>query len=108
VHSLQLQARPRDQWPWQFLSSGKHRIYHAGDTDIIPEMESAKPDIALVPVSGTYVMTATEAAQATNDLIVPKNIAVPMHYGTIVGSDKDAETFRDMVSVCTVNILQKE
>jgi L-ascorbate metabolism protein UlaG (beta-lactamase superfamily) len=90
------------------VNSGKHRIYHAGDTDIIPEMESAKPDIALVPVSGTYVMTAEEAARATNDLIKPKNIAVPMHYGTIVGSDKDAETFRDLVSVCTVNILQKE
>ena len=53
-------------------------------------------------------MTAEEAALATNDLIKPKNIAVPMHYGTIVSNDKDAETFRDMVSVCTVNILQKE
>jgi hypothetical protein len=34
-------------------------------------------------------------------------IAVPMHYGTIVGSDKDAETFRDMVTVCTVNMYRK-
>lgn len=37
------------------------RIYHAGDTDIIPEMERIDPDIALGPVSGTYVMTADEA-----------------------------------------------
>lgn len=90
------------------VNGGRCRVYHAGDTDIIPEMKSAKPDIALVPVSGTYVMTAEEAAQATNDLIKPKSIAVPMHYGTIVGNEEDAKTFKDMVNICSVNILQKE
>ena len=69
------------------------RIYHTGDTDIIPDMGQVNPDIALVPVSGTYVMTAEEAAQATNELIKPKKIAIPMHYNSIVGSVKDAETF---------------
>lgn len=44
----------------------EERIYHAGDTDLIPEMESIGPDIALVPVSGTYVMDAEEAANAVN------------------------------------------
>ena len=38
------------------------RIYHAGDTDFIPEMKGLGPDIALLPVSGIYVMTAEEAA----------------------------------------------
>ncbi|HEV8387473.1 MAG TPA: MBL fold metallo-hydrolase [Nitrososphaera sp.] len=42
------------------------RIYHAGDTDVIPEMDGVNPDIALVPVSGTYVMTAEEAARSVN------------------------------------------
>ncbi|MDQ5842054.1 MAG: MBL fold metallo-hydrolase, partial [Thermoproteota archaeon] len=47
------------------------RIYHTGDTDDIPEMSAIEPDIALVPVSGTYVMTAEEAAKAVNEKIKP-------------------------------------
>lgn len=84
------------------------RIYHAGDTDIIPEMELVKPDIALVPVSGTYVMTAKEAAQAVNELIKPKSLVIPMHYGSIVGNEKDAEIFRDLVSICDTRILSPD
>ncbi len=65
-----------------FKIMGK-RIYIAGDTDYIPEMKTFKDiDIALLPVSGTYVMTAEEAVQAAID-IKPK-IAIPMHYGSIV------------------------
>jgi len=67
------------------------KIYHAGDTDFIPEMKDIKADIALLPVSGTYVMTADEAASAT--LTIKPQIAIPMHYGSIVGSEKDAEKF---------------
>ena len=81
------------------------RMYHAGDTDIISEMESIKPDIAFVPVSGTYVMTANEAAQAINELIRPKRLAIPMHYGAIVGNEKDAENFRELVTICETKIL---
>jgi len=84
------------------------RIYHTGDTDIIEEMKSANPDIALVPVSGTYVMTAEEAAKAVNEKIKPKKIAIPMHYGTIVGSEADAAKFKDLVRVCEVTVLVKE
>lgn len=67
-------------------------VYHAGDTDFIPEMKSLKVDIALLPVSGTYVMTADEAIEAANSF-QPK-IAIPMHYGEIVGSKNDAEKFK--------------
>ena len=81
-------------------------IYHAGDTDLIPEMSDLKPDIALVPVSGTYVMTAQEAAKAV-EKIKPK-IAIPMHYGGIVGSEKDANEFKQLVTSCEVQILTKE
>jgi L-ascorbate metabolism protein UlaG (beta-lactamase superfamily) len=73
------------------LSDGT-TVYHAGDTDFIPEMKSLKVDIALLPVSGTYVMTADEAVQAANT-IQPK-IAIPMHYGEIVGNKNDAEKFK--------------
>jgi L-ascorbate metabolism protein UlaG (beta-lactamase superfamily) len=67
------------------------KIYHAGDTDFIPEMKDIKTDIALLPVSGTYVMTADEAVKAA--LTIKPQIAIPMHYGSIVGSEKDAEKF---------------
>jgi L-ascorbate metabolism protein UlaG (beta-lactamase superfamily) len=88
------------------LGIGSVRIYHAGDTDEIPEMVGAKGvDVALLPVSGTYVMTAAEAAKACN-VIQPK-LAIPMHYGAIVGSVADAETFRKAVK-CRVEILQPE
>jgi L-ascorbate metabolism protein UlaG (beta-lactamase superfamily) len=90
-----------------FTMSGQ-RMYHAGDTDIIPEMESVKPDIAFVPVSGTYVMTANEAAQAVNEIIKPKRLVIPMHYGSIVGNEKDAENFRDLVSTCETKILERD
>jgi L-ascorbate metabolism protein UlaG (beta-lactamase superfamily) len=81
-------------------------IYHTGDTDLIPEMSDLKPEIALVPVSGTYVMTAQEAAKAV-EKIKPK-IAIPMHYGAIVGSEKDAHEFKQLVKSCEVQILTKE
>ena len=76
------------------FSINGRRIYHAGDTDMIPEMESIGPDIALVPVSGTYVMNAEEAADAVNDLIRPKKVAIPMHYNAIVGTEEDAKKFK--------------
>jgi L-ascorbate metabolism protein UlaG (beta-lactamase superfamily) len=69
-------------------------------------MADLKPDILLVPVSGTYVMTAKEAANAV-EKIKPK-IAIPMHYGTIVGSQNDAKEFKNMVKSCKVQILTKE
>ena len=66
-------------------------IYHAGDSDFIPEMKDLRVDIALIPVSGTYVMTADQAIEAAR-AIQPK-IAVPMHFGKIVGSEEDAQKF---------------
>ncbi len=84
------------------------RIYHAGDADLIPEMESVDPDIALVPVSGTYVMTAEEAAKAVNELIRPKKVVIPMHYNAVVGTEEDAKKFKKLVNVCRVEILSKD
>lgn len=69
------------------------RYYHAGDTDHIPEMSAIKADVAFLPVSGTYVMTAREAVEAAK-AIKPK-VAIPMHYGAIVGSEKDAREFAE-------------
>jgi len=81
-------------------------IYHTGDSDVIPEMDDLQPDVLLVPVSGTYVMTASEAVTAVGK-IKPK-LAIPMHYGTIVGSEDDAKEFKTQVNSCEVQILTKE
>jgi|SRR5579875_1493778 L-ascorbate metabolism protein UlaG (beta-lactamase superfamily) len=86
-------------------TKGGTTIYHTGDSDLIPEMNNLAPDIALLPVSGTYVMTADEAIEAVSK-IKPK-IAIPMHFGTIVGSEADAQRFKSKAS-CEVQILTKE
>jgi L-ascorbate metabolism protein UlaG (beta-lactamase superfamily) len=79
-------------WLGFILEMDGVRIYHAGDTDRIPEMESLDVDIALLPVSGTYVMTADEAVEAAQ--AINPGVAVPMHYGAIVGGSSDADTFK--------------
>lgn len=87
-----------NEWVGYIITINGKRVYHAGDTDYIPEMKNLKDiDIALVPVSGTYVMTAEEAAKAVNEF-KPK-IAIPMHYGSIVGQSSDAEKFRSLAKV---------
>lgn len=79
-------------WVGYVFTVNSQRIYLAGDTDHIPEMKLLKNiDIALLPVSGTYVMTAEEAVRAALD-IRPK-VAIPMHYASIVGTKNDAERF---------------
>ena len=82
-------------------------IYHAGDTDVIPEMSGLNVDIALIPVSGTYVMDADQGIEAAR-VIKPK-IAIPMHYNKIVGTEDDAKKFADALSgEMTVVVKQKE
>jgi L-ascorbate metabolism protein UlaG (beta-lactamase superfamily) len=79
------------------------RLYFAGDTDVIPEMRGLVCDIALLPVSGIYVMTAEEAAQAAG--MIKARLAVPMHYGAgVAGTLADAERFREL-SPIPVTIL---
>ncbi len=82
-------------------------VYHAGDTDRIPEMDGLKCDVALLPVSGTYVMTAGEAAEAA--LLIKPKVAIPMHYGDIVGKVSDARRFEsNLKGKIEVKILRKE
>ena len=67
------------------------RYYIAGDTDITEENKKVKCDVAFVPVGGTYTMDFKEAAQLINE-IKPK-IAIPIHYGSVVGTEQDAIDF---------------
>ena len=74
------------------------KIYHTGDTDHIPEMDSLaseKIDLLFIPVSGTYVMTPAEAVEAASK--IKADTSIPMHYGTIVGEKKQAEEFKEGV-----------
>jgi len=92
-----------NRWLGVILEMDAMRIYTAGDTDIIPEMQQLGAiDVALLPVGGTYTMNATEAAQATRQ-INPRR-AIPYHWGDIVGTDADAQAFADAVD-CPVTIL---
>lgn len=74
---------------------GGQRTYFAGDTDLIPEMAGIRCDFALLPVGGTYTMDAAEAAKAAG-MIKPR-MAVPMHWGEVVGTRKDAERFVELL-----------
>ena len=81
------------------------RLYHAGDTDVIPEMDAVTGvDVALLPVSGGYTMTAQEAAEAARR--IGPRVAVPMHWGEHIGTEKDARTFAERATV-EVEIMEK-
>jgi len=88
------------------LTIDGERVYFAGDTDIIPEMTGLTCDVALLPVSGTYVMTAEEAAEAVD--VIKTRVAIPMHYGAgVVGTIEDALKFQELSDVPVV-ILERE
>jgi len=88
------------------LTIDGERVYFAGDTDIIPEMTGLTCDVALLPVSGTYVMTAEEAAEAVG--VIKTRVAIPMHYGAgVVGTIEDALNFKELSDVPVV-ILDRE
>ncbi|MBN1881820.1 MAG: MBL fold metallo-hydrolase [Deltaproteobacteria bacterium] len=84
-----------NRWVGYVLTMGGNKIYHTGDTDVIPEMEGIGPDVALVPVGGTYTMSASEAARAVK--LMNAVSAVPMHWGEIVGERNDAVEFEKLV-----------
>jgi L-ascorbate metabolism protein UlaG (beta-lactamase superfamily) len=97
---------PREAgWLGYDLNVRGERLYHSGDTDVIPEMDSVTGvDVALLPVSGTYVMTAGEAAEAARR--IQPRVAVPMHWGEHIGTREDAESFAELAPV-EVEILER-
>jgi L-ascorbate metabolism protein UlaG (beta-lactamase superfamily) len=92
-------------WVGYDLNFRGERLYHSGDTDVIPEMDSVTGvDVALLPVSGVYVMTAEEAAEAARR--IQPRVAVPMHWGEHLGTLADALSFRDRAPV-EVRVLER-
>jgi L-ascorbate metabolism protein UlaG (beta-lactamase superfamily) len=90
----------KNNWVGYIVTVDGVRVYHTGDSDVIPEMADVTTDVALIPVGGTYTMTVKQAAEAVKK-INPK-VAVPMHCGDIVGTLGDRESFKAAASATVV------
>lgn len=85
-----------NNWVGYLLTLDNTTYYIAGDTDITKENRKVRCDVAFVPIGGTYTMTVEEAAKLINE-IKPK-IAIPTHYGEIVGDTNDGERFVKLIN----------
>ena len=83
------------EWVGYVLRIDGKRIYIAGDTDATKEAKAVKCEVALVPIGGTYTMDAKKAAELVNT--IRPNVAIPVHYGSIVGKSADGEVFAQNV-----------
>ena len=100
-----LEMHPKkNNWVGYILTLGANTYYHAGDTDHAPELSSVRADVAFLPIGGTYTMDAPEAAEMAKALR-PK-LAVPMHFGFVVGTPSDAERFAKEADPVKVQILE--
>lgn len=96
AYNTDKQFHPKEnEWVGYIIELNGYRYYIAGDTDITEENKKVKCDVAFVPVGGTYTMDFKEAAFLINE-IKPK-IAVPIHYGSVVGTKQDAEDFKRLL-----------
>jgi L-ascorbate metabolism protein UlaG (beta-lactamase superfamily) len=94
-----------NRWVGYIMELGRHTYYHAGDTDHAPELDEVKADVGFLPIGGDpYTMAADEAAGLARE-IAPR-IAVPMHYGFVVGTKGDGERFRELAAPVRVEILE--
>lgn len=98
-----------NNWVGYVIELDRRKYYHAGDTDILPELKKHEflkdLDVAMLPVGGTYTMDSKEAADFAN--IIKPGIAIPMHWGTIVGKKSDAEEFKKLYNGST-KIMDKD
>jgi len=107
AYNINKHYHPKDrQYVGYIISVEGIRLYHAGDTDVIPEMKMIKADVAFLPVGGTYTMNAQEAAEAA-EIIQPK-LAIPIHWGSVAGYRTDAERFCRLSHVRSTILEQKE
>jgi len=105
AYNIGKQFHPRsNDWLGFVVELDGRRIYYAGDTDRVPEMQDISGvDVALLPVGGTYTMDAAEAAEAAED--VGCRLAIPYHWGDVVGNRRDADRFAKLC-LCEVRVLE--
>jgi L-ascorbate metabolism protein UlaG (beta-lactamase superfamily) len=105
VAEERLDMHPKaNAWVGYVIELGRRRYYHAGDTDALTELESLTTDVAMVPIGGTYTMDAREAAGLVRAM--RPQLAVPMHYGFVVGSPSDADRFEKEAAPVRVEVLK--
>jgi len=115
-YNLDKHFHPKDEsWVGYLIKMNDVLVYHPGDCDLIPEMQKltgykqpGKEFVALFPVGGRFTMNAEEAAEAAK--LIKPTIAIPMHFGSIVGTKDDAQEFKEICeeSGIRVEILEKE
>ncbi len=107
VSEERLEFHPRaNEWVGYVLDLGGHRYYHAGDTDRLPDLDQVRADVAFLPVGGTYTMDVTEAAGLAR-AIAPE-LAVPMHYGFVAGTEGDGQRFAEEAAPIPVQLMKPE
>jgi L-ascorbate metabolism protein UlaG (beta-lactamase superfamily) len=92
-----------NRWVGYVIEFGESTVYHAGDTDHAPELDEVRADVALVPIGGYYTMDATEAGGLVK--VIEPSVAVPMHFGFVVGSPSEADVFRRAAAPVAVEVL---
>ena len=107
AYNINKHFHPKENnWVGYIIEMEDLKYYIAGDTDITPENKQVECDVALIPIGGTYTMDYKEASELIN-IIRPK-IAIPTHYGSIVGDITDGEKFEKLVdNTIDVQILIK-
>lgn len=99
-----LEFHPKaNRWVGYVLELGGATYYHAGDTDHAPELSEVRADVAFLPIGGTYTMDPVEAGGLAR--AISPQLAVPMHYGFVVGSPSDADRFREAADPVKVEAL---
>jgi L-ascorbate metabolism protein UlaG (beta-lactamase superfamily) len=93
-----------NRWVGYVIELGGTAYYHAGDTDHAPELDDVKTDVAFLPIGGHFTMNVEEAAGLARS-ITPQ-IAVPFHYGFVVGSPSDGERFRKAAEPVRVELIE--
>lgn len=106
AYNLGKKFHPRGEGVGFLVAVDGGTLFHAGDTDDIPETHGLKPDVALLPVGGTYTMDVAEAARAAE--AIGAVVTIPMHYGFIVGSAQDGQRFVDASRAPTRVLVPRE